>query len=181
MKPDLLQTIFRSGRLRCPDCGEGKVAKNWRETNEKCPKCGFDFCVEGGFYLGSIYLNYGFLAVVSLTVGMPAVWFGYVTEWVAVTVGLIAFIPMSIWFFRYARSLWLGFGYYIDHTVRDGRRHDLLESESQIRRETDLEPSQESIEAICYFCHRRFSSAKFQPASWIECPICKERIFITRK
>lgn len=96
MKPDLLQTIFRSGRLRCPDCGEGKVAKNWRETNEKCPKCGFDFCVEGGFYLGPIYLNYGFLAVVSLTVGMPAVWFGYVTEWVAVTVGLIDFIPMSI-------------------------------------------------------------------------------------
>ncbi len=178
MKPGLWQTMFRSSRLRCPECGEGKFAKSWRETHEECPHCGFDFRVEDGFYLGSIYLNYGLLAVASLAVGLPVVWLGYVTAWTATIIGVVVCISVSVWFFRYARSLWLGLGYFIDHTVRAGSTA-MSDSESLDRRQTYLESSQKSIEGICYFCHEQFQFVESRLASWVACPFCAEQILLT--
>ncbi len=180
MKPHLWQTIVRSGLLRCPDCGQGRFAKNWRETHEECSQCGFDFRVEGGFYLGSIYLNYGLMAVIMLAAGMPLVWFGYVSPLVASVTGVLLSVPFATLFWRYARSQWLGFGYYIDHNVRAGKKDVLSEVDSNAKEQTYADPSEEALNSICYFCHKRIQFAESRLKLRVACPFCQENILLTR-
>ena len=72
-----------------------------------CTGCGLQFEREAGFFLGSIYLNYGLTAVfntvtwVVLRFGMnlPALW---------ILPGLLLFsLIFPLFFHRYARALWL--------------------------------------------------------------------------
>ena len=65
-----LRGLFRAARLRCPRCGDGPLFRGWFRMHESCPRCGFSYAREPGFYLGSIYFNYG--ATVILTGGLYA-------------------------------------------------------------------------------------------------------------
>jgi Protein of unknown function (DUF983) len=82
--------------------------------NSECPHCGLKFEREPGYYLGSVYINYGLTALL-LTIGYFTCFF---TEWLtgdALLWSATAFcILFPLWFFRYARSLWLGFDVYFD-------------------------------------------------------------------
>ena len=101
--------LWRALRLRCPLCGEGKLFRNWWIINEKCAKCGADFQREPGFYLGSIYYNYGLTAII-IAIAYPLLLFSGAMSNDALLYSSLAFMLLfPLWFFRYARSLWLGF------------------------------------------------------------------------
>jgi len=75
--------------------------------NEACPACGASFKREQGFYLGSIYINYG--ATVIGTGGLYAL-LVLALGWshrAALAACLVAAVLFPIWFFRWARSLLL--------------------------------------------------------------------------
>jgi hypothetical protein len=82
--------------------------------HERCDCCGLDFRREPGFYLGSIYINYGitvFVVTVTYVVaqiqghGRSQMLFG----------GMLAFcVLFPLWFFRYSRSLWLSMDQFWD-------------------------------------------------------------------
>jgi len=75
--------------------------------HDACPHCGFSYERESGFYLGSIYLNYG--ATVMLTGGLYAVLvmgLGLSNE-TALAICLAAAVLCPILFFRHARSFLL--------------------------------------------------------------------------
>ena len=79
-----------------------------------CSVCGESFEREAGFFLGSIYLNYGLTAII-LAVAYPLLLFtGTVpTRWLFP--GCLAFaLLFPLWFFRYARALWLAFDQFVD-------------------------------------------------------------------
>jgi len=81
---------------------------------DECPHCGEKFEREPGFFLGSIYFNYGLTALI-VSVFYPVCMFtGWLSEpWL--TISTLSFaVLFPIWFFRYARSLWLGFDHYCD-------------------------------------------------------------------
>jgi uncharacterized protein (DUF983 family) len=110
----LWQILGRSLRLRCPACGRGKLFAGWFSMHAKCEPCGLPFEREPGFFLGSIYVNYGLTAAL-VTAGYFALFFSDTLSdrqrlWL-----LVAFSVMfPLWFFRYARSLWLGFDQLFD-------------------------------------------------------------------
>ena len=80
----------------------------------KCSECGLAFEREPGFYLGSIYFNYG-LTALAVTVAYFVLYFATEVSQTAVMVSLTAFcVLFPLWFFRYARSLWLGMDQYLD-------------------------------------------------------------------
>ena len=80
----------------------------------RCQDCGLDFRQEAGFYLGSIYFNYGLTALI-VTVAYFTLYFAADLPGPAILIGLTAFcVLFPLWFFRYARSLWLGFDQYFD-------------------------------------------------------------------
>ncbi len=110
--------LSRSLRLVCPLCGRGKLFRNWFVMHKHCPNCGVQFEREPGFFLGSIYINYGLTALIA-TIAYPILLFRHGVPETPLVIGTLAFavfFPM-LWF-PWARSLWLGFDLWRD--PRDG-------------------------------------------------------------
>lgn len=106
--------VVRAIRLRCAKCGKGKLFRGWFRMHEACPVCGIQFVREPGFFLGSIYFNYGLTALITAIL-YPALHFGFHLPNRPVMAACVAFaVLFPIWFFRYARALWLGFDQWID-------------------------------------------------------------------
>ncbi|MCY2966000.1 MAG: DUF983 domain-containing protein [Planctomycetota bacterium] len=106
-RPPTSTLIGRALRLKCPRCGEGSMFSGLFKTRERCPHCQLKFEREPGYFLGSIYLNYGLTAFIS-----TAVWvvlrFGYGFPARNVMIGLGAFcVLFPSFYFRYARALWV--------------------------------------------------------------------------
>jgi hypothetical protein len=79
-----------------------------------CDHCHLHFERESGFFLGAIYFNYGLTALV-ITILYPAMTLsGTLSQRAALLVSLLFSILFPLWFFRYARSFWLGFDFWID-------------------------------------------------------------------
>jgi uncharacterized protein (DUF983 family) len=108
--------LSRVMRLRCPRCGEEPMFKNWIQMHPQCKHCDFRYEREPGFFLGSIYVNYGLTAMISTIV---YVWlrFGLEIDNKIIVWPLFAFcILFPVWFFRYARAYWLAMDCYFDRS-----------------------------------------------------------------
>ena len=106
--------LWRALRLRCPLCGEGRMFGGYWKVHEQCDSCDEKFAREQGFFLGSIYFNYGLTALV-VAVAYPLLLFNEVLpESILLWSGLLFTILFPMWFFRYARALWAGFDEYWD-------------------------------------------------------------------
>jgi uncharacterized protein (DUF983 family) len=106
--------LGRSLRLRCPVCGRGKLFRDWLSMHPNCPNCGAKFEREPGFFLGSIYVNYGLTALI-VAIAYPLLMFNRVLSHEALVGVTLAFVVLfPLWFFRYARALWLGFDQFWD-------------------------------------------------------------------
>lgn len=110
--------FWRACRLRCPFCGEGKLFQSWFRMRKACPSCAVSFEREPGFFLGSIYFNYGLTALIA-AIAYPALLFTRTVPEKPLLWGTLAFtLLFPMWFFRYARSLWLGFDQFMDPRER---------------------------------------------------------------
>ena len=82
--------------------------------HETCSDCGTRFEREPGFFLGSIYINYGLTALI-IAVAYPILLFsGLVAERKLLVGGLLFALLFPLLVFRHARSLWLGFDQFYD-------------------------------------------------------------------
>ena len=90
------------------------------EARRSCASCGFFFSRESGYFLGSVYFGYG----VTLA-GALIVWYllsrGLGMGWDArVLIVLVVFVLVfPIWFFRYARMLWMALDLYLNPPVTE--------------------------------------------------------------
>jgi uncharacterized protein (DUF983 family) len=110
--------LGRSLRLRCPLCGRGRLFHHWLVMHRACPSCGTKFEREPGFFLGSIYINYGLTALI-VSVAYPILLFNQVVAERPLLVGSLAFVAVfPVLIFPWARSLWLGFDQW--HDPQDG-------------------------------------------------------------
>lgn len=107
--PRLLKLLGRALRLRCPRCGQGRLFTGWFHMPPRCEDCGLLLEREPGYYLGAIYFNYGVTAIL-VTAGYFIGFFATSIPNQALLAWLLAFcLLFPLWFFRYARSLWLAF------------------------------------------------------------------------
>ncbi len=75
--------------------------------HERCAHCHLKFEREPGYFLGSIYINYGITAVI-ITIGWVVLRFGYDVDPKTLLIGFGTFLVVfQSLFFRYARALWL--------------------------------------------------------------------------
>lgn len=99
--------ISRALRLRCPRCGEGALFRGLVQMHDACPVCGLSFRREPGFYLGSIYLNYGATVIVTgLLYAVLVLGVGTSAE-TALCICLAVAVLLPVLLFRHARSLLL--------------------------------------------------------------------------
>ena len=102
-----LAPLCRGFALRCPRCGAGRLFRTWFRMHDGCPTCGLSFVREPGFYLGSIYINYGVTVIVTGAAYAAAVLVAGLSSRTALVgcLGLAVLLP--ILFFPFARSLLL--------------------------------------------------------------------------
>lgn len=112
--PGFRAAVVRGIQLRCPMCGHGRLFRGLIRMHPDCSHCGFVFERGPGYFLGSTYINYG------LTAGITT-WSYVVLHFLlrfsnrAVMPGLLAFCAFfPVFFFRYARSLWLALDCFLD-------------------------------------------------------------------
>lgn len=72
-----------------------------------CSACGLDLEREPGFYLGSIYVNYGVTALATIALYGGLVLLGGWSAERALVACLAASVILPMWLFRYARALLL--------------------------------------------------------------------------
>jgi uncharacterized protein (DUF983 family) len=119
-RPSAGTLIWRALRLRCPRCGKAKMFRGLFQMHENCPACHLKFEREPGYFLGSIYINYGLCALLT-TIAWMVLQLGYDVEARPLAYGLLVFcIVFGVVFFRYARALWLA----LDCRFEDDRFFD---------------------------------------------------------
>jgi len=110
---DRLMALGRGLALRCPCCGQGGLFRGWFRMHDCCAACGASFAREPGFYLGSIYINYGVTVIVTGALYAALVAGVGVTPETALAACLAVAVVLPVVFFRHARSLLLA----LDGTV----------------------------------------------------------------
>lgn len=169
---DYRTVLGRCLRLRCPACGDGRLFSGWFRNHDSCSNCGYDFVREPGFYLGSIYVNYGLTAVLLVAVCSPIVLLTDTPYSQITPFALLFCVLFPMWFHHYARAIWLGFDYRWDG-FRDTQRATIDENQTPI---DDQSPT--AVSVTCPFCHHR---DRYEPAEdkWVECRRCGQRILAT--
>jgi uncharacterized protein (DUF983 family) len=113
-RPTVRRAALRAVRLRCPRCGRGKLFEGFLAMRERCPTCLLTFEREHGFFVGAIYINYAGTVLVALAsfhalelfTPVPFAWR------LGIAVACAAIFPL--FFYRYAKSLWLSFDWFVD-------------------------------------------------------------------
>ena len=109
-----LTLLKRSLRLKCSLCGQGPLFKGWFQMHTSCNHCAHVFEREPGFFLGSVYINYGLTALI-ICIAYPILLYREAITPRALLISATVFMMVfPIWFFRYARALWCGFDEWVD-------------------------------------------------------------------
>ena len=106
----------RALRLRCPRCGEGPLFRKWLMMHDCCEHCGLKYERAPGYFLGSAYVNYGFISI-TLTAMYMGLHFGAEISNQILTPPLLIYctvVPLVL--FRHARAWWLAMDCYFDPT-----------------------------------------------------------------
>jgi uncharacterized protein (DUF983 family) len=117
--PSYFTVLGRAWRLRCPRCGQGRLFANWFRMHPECEHCHLHYEREPGYFLGSIYVNYGLTALLVTAFYFLLFFTGWVPPERALWIVAAFAVVFPLWFFRYARSLWLGFDHFWDPTSPD--------------------------------------------------------------
>ena len=83
----------------------------------RCPSCHWRFERDPGYFLGSIYINYGITSLLT-TMGYLTLFLGYDVDSRYLLWGFTAFVIIfPTLFFRYARALWVAFDCRFDSSI----------------------------------------------------------------
>ena len=131
-RPSLSTLVWRGAMLRCPACGQGQMFRNWLAMNDPCQECGRKFNRAPGYLLGSIYFNYGVTAMLVVVLFVALYFPGLATarELLYWLTGVALVFPL--WFFRYARGLWIAFDELFDPWPNEQERRELMKSDPTV-------------------------------------------------
>jgi uncharacterized protein (DUF983 family) len=99
--------LVRALLRRCPECGARRIFKNWLLMHDRCPRCGYEFAREGGYFLGAYALN--LIAAEFIPVGlMIALLIWSNINWLALEAILIPLaVGLPFLFYPFARTFWM--------------------------------------------------------------------------
>jgi uncharacterized protein (DUF983 family) len=108
-------------RLRCPICGKGELFRGYFDNPERCPRCGYFFMRESGYFLPHVPIGYA--ATVAVALGSwPILRYIVGIQNAAITLAVMISIAIvfGVWFVRYSKALWLA----IDLTIHPPASED---------------------------------------------------------
>lgn len=117
--PRLKMLLARAVKRQCPQCGAFDIFKNYLTIKDDCPRCGYRFAREEGYFLGSYAIN--LIATEFVTIAL-LVLFLIQTDYSWVMLEMI-FIPMAVIFpfitFPFSRTFWMTLDLMLDREESD--------------------------------------------------------------
>jgi len=105
--------LARAIKRRCPECGATGIFKSWFTLRSNCPRCGYEFARETGYFLGSYPLN--LIAAEIVPVGLMIallIWTDLSWIWLEVLLIPVA-VALPFLLFPYAQMIWMAIDLYI--------------------------------------------------------------------
>lgn len=121
-----LKLLKRGLLLQCPYCGQGHIIKYPFWIKDCCPRCGYRFAPESGYFVGGYALNLVGVEIVGLVFIVIILLRSNLSLYQQEAIGIGAAILLPVVFFPWSRTLWMAF----DLTVQ-GDAH--LEQEKRVR------------------------------------------------
>jgi uncharacterized protein (DUF983 family) len=106
--------LGRALRLRCPACGEGRLYQSLFRMRKGCPVCGLVFHREQGYFIGAIYVNVIVTESLIFFTYLSSLLFLPASSGTIYSILFVMALVIPVLFYRHARSLWLGFDYFVD-------------------------------------------------------------------
>jgi len=95
--------------------------RDWFTPLDGCPKCGYPYEREPGYFLLAIWaVNYGCASLLGLTIYLFLLFF---TDWGTVPILLAVLIPIAVFnlfFARHSKALFLAFDHFFDPHQKEG-------------------------------------------------------------
>ena len=110
----IVRLLWRAIQLRCPACDGARIFRGWFEMHESCAACGRRFQRDAGYFLGSIYFNYGVTGLLVVVTYFTMYFQGILADEQRLIVLALFVIVFPLWFFRYARALWTALDEWLD-------------------------------------------------------------------
>ncbi len=108
--PYSLVLLWRGIRLRCPNCGRGKLFRRFYTMYERCPACGWRFEREEGYWTGAMAVN---LVISELIIASFAIPLAVVLATskqsmvLPIVIGVAVSVLLPFLFYRHSKSLWM--------------------------------------------------------------------------
>ena len=138
-------------RWKCPTCGvspifipwyEVRTLRDWFMPLDGCPRCGYPFEREPGYFLLSIFaINYGVGAFIGLAIYLVLDICLHLPIWLVLTLTIAPIPIFNLWFARHSKALFLAFDLFFDpHRGEDDGGDRPIESPAPPPKNPDLEP-----------------------------------------
>ncbi len=94
---------------RCPVCGSGGIWRSYGELVDACPRCGYGFAREEGYWTGALIVNMAFALILFFVIfvgGMLVTWPD--VPWTVlsvVSIAAMAFGPALL--YRQSKTIWV--------------------------------------------------------------------------
>ena len=101
--------LGRALLLRCLRCGGGGIFRRWLTLTERCPRCGYSFDREEGYWIGALIVNTGATQLLFFAVFLGGMWWTWPdVPWNWLLVASLATIgAFPLLFYPWAKTLWL--------------------------------------------------------------------------
>ncbi len=106
--------LGRSLLKRCPLCGSGQLFTRWFRMKDRCPRCGYLYEREEGFFLGAYVINLAIaqslvilLAIVPLIVRLANDPEASIVPFVVG--GLVGAVAAPVFFYPWSKTIWTAF------------------------------------------------------------------------
>lgn len=116
--------LKRALLLQCPYCGQRHIIRYPFWIEDCCPRCGYRFAPENGYFLGGYVINLVGVEIITLIAVIIILVRSNLSLWEQEAIGIGAAIVLPILFFPWSRTLWMA----LDLTMQ-GDAH--LEQEKQ--------------------------------------------------
>ena len=122
--------LARALRLVCPVCGRAPmfpaVARtrnlhDWFTPLDGCPRCGYAYDREPGYFLLSIWaINYGIAALPGLVLYAAFEWFFDWPVWTLIGAVIAPVIFFNLLFVRHSKAIFVAWDHFFDPHEREG-------------------------------------------------------------
>jgi uncharacterized protein (DUF983 family) len=116
--------------LQCPVCGQSpmfpsvartRTLRDWFTPLDGCPRCGYAYDREPGYFLLSIWaINYGIAALFGLVLYASFEWFFDWPVWTLIAAVVVPVVVFNLLFARHSKSIFVAWDHFFDPHEREG-------------------------------------------------------------